>query len=128
MIKLQDIIMVLIDKRILAGGIALLVVGFALTISISSTMPIGQAGMTEEEAMDLLIAQQENEDYTTLSGMLIGVGFLLILISFGARRRKGSAKREEKKQLQRNKQQTPTTLHAQFDKLKTKLKIAYKYA
>ena len=47
MIKLQDIIMVLIDKRILAGGIALLVVGFALTISISSTMPIGQAGMTE---------------------------------------------------------------------------------
>ena len=97
MIKLQDIIMVLIDKRILAGGIALLVVGFALTISISSTMPIGQAGMTEEEEMDLLIAQQENEDYTTLSGMLIGVGFLLILISFGARRRKGSAKREEKK-------------------------------
>ena len=97
MIKLQDIIMVLIDKRILAGGIALLVVGFALTISISSTMPIGQAGMTEEEAMDLLIAQQENEDYTTLSGMLIGVGFLLVLISFGARRRKGSAKKEEKK-------------------------------
>ena len=28
---------------------------------------------------------------------LIGVGFLLVLISFGARRRKGSAKREEKK-------------------------------
>ena len=97
MIKLQDIIMVLIDKRILAGGIALLVVGFALTIGISTTMPIGQAGMTEEEAMDLLIAQQENEDYTTLSGMLIGVGFLLVLISFGARRRKGSAKKEEKK-------------------------------
>ena len=97
MIKLQDIIMVLIDKRILAGGIALLVVGFALTIGISSTMPIGQAGMTEEEAMDLLIAQQENEDYTTLSGMLIGVGFLLVLISFGARRRKGSTKKEEKK-------------------------------
>ena len=97
MIKLQDIIMVLIDKRILAGGIALLVVGFVLTIGISSTMPIGQAGMTEEEAVDLLTAQQENEDYTTLSGMLIGVGFLLILISFGARRRKGSAKKEEKK-------------------------------
>ena len=89
--------MVLVDKRILAGGIALLVTGFVLTIGISSTMPIGQAGMTEEEAMDLLIAQQENEDYTTLSGMLIGVGFLLVLISFGARRRKGSAKKEEKK-------------------------------
>ena len=39
--------------------------------------------------------KQENEDYSTLSGILIGVGFLLILISFGARRRKGSAKKEE---------------------------------
>ena len=97
MIKLQDITMVLVDKRILAGGIAMLAVGLALTLALTSAMPIGQAGMTEEEAMDLLIAQQENEDYTTLSGMLIGVGFLLILISFGARRRKGSAKKEEKK-------------------------------
>ena len=89
--------MVLIDKRILAGGLALLITGFVLVISISSTMPIGQAGMTEDEAIELMIAQQENEDYTTLAGMLIGVGFLLVLISFGARRRKGSAKKEEKK-------------------------------
>lgn len=89
--------MVLVDKKILGGGLALLVVGIALTVSISMTMPIGQAGMTEEEAIDLMIEQQENEDYSTLSGILIGVGFLLILISFGARRRKGSAKKEEKK-------------------------------
>ena len=94
MIKFKHIIMVLIDKRILAGGLALLITGFVLVISISSTMPIGQAGMTEDEAIELMIAQQENEDYTTLAGMLIGVGFLLVLISFGARRRKGSAKKE----------------------------------
>ena len=89
--------MVLVDKKILSGGIVLLVVGFALTLSISTTMPAGQAGMSEEEAIDLMIAQQENEDYTTLSGILIGVGFLLVLISFGARRKKGSVKRKEKK-------------------------------
>lgn len=89
--------MVLVDKKILIGGIALLVVGIALTLSISTTMPAGQTGMTEEEVIDLMTAQQENEDYTTLSGILIGVGFLLVLISFGARRKKGSAKREEKK-------------------------------
>ncbi|MGB0855770.1 MAG: hypothetical protein ACPGQP_01915 [Nitrosopumilus sp.] len=89
--------MVLVDKKILSGGIALLVVGIALTLSISTTMPAGQTGMTEEEVIDLMTAQQENEDYTTLSGILIGVGFLLVLISFGARRKKGSAKREEKK-------------------------------
>lgn len=61
-------------------------------------MPVGQAGMTEEEAIDLMLAQQENKDYNTLSGILIGVGFLLVLISFGARRRKGKkVTKEEKK-------------------------------
>ena len=89
--------MVLVDKRLLVGGLAMLIVGIVLTVNISTTMPIGQSGMTEEEAIDLAIAQQENEDYTTLSGMLVGIGFLLILISFGARRRKGSTKKEEKK-------------------------------
>ena len=89
--------MVLVDKRLLFGGLAMLAVGLALTISISGTMPAGQSGMTEDEVIELMIAQQEVEDYSTLSGILIGIGFLLVLISFGARRRKGSAKREEKK-------------------------------
>ena len=75
----------------------MLIVGIVLTINISATMPAGQVGMTEEETLDLMIAQQETQDYNTLSGILIGVGFLLVLISFGARRRKGSAKKEEKK-------------------------------
>ena len=91
--------MVLVDKRILGGGIALIVAGVVLTTAISASMPVGQTGMTEEEAIDLLMAQQEIEDYNTLSGMLIGVGFLLVLISFGARKR-SSAKRIEKKTAQ----------------------------
>jgi len=89
--------MVLVDKRILVGGIAMIVVGIILVVSISETMPVGQSGMTEEEAIDLMIAQQESQDFNTLSGILIGVGFLLVLISFGTRRKKDSAKREEKK-------------------------------
>jgi hypothetical protein len=60
-------------------------------------MPAGQTGMTEEEIIDLMIAQQETQDYNTLSGILIGIGFLLVLISFGARRKKDSVKRVEKK-------------------------------
>jgi len=89
--------MVLVDKRILTGGLALLIAGIALTVGISSNMPAGQSGMTEEEVIDLMTAQQEIQDYNTLSGILIGIGFLLVLISFGARRRKGSAKKEEEK-------------------------------
>lgn len=91
--------MILVDKRILVGGIALIVAGVVLTTTVSASMPIGHTGMTEEETIDLLIAQQEIEDYNTLSGILVGVGFLLVLISFGARRR-NNAKRTEKKTTQ----------------------------
>ena len=54
--------------------------------------------MTDDEKINLLLAERENSDYRTLSGILIGIGFLLVLISFGARRkRKGGAKKIEKK-------------------------------
>ena len=78
-------------------GLAMVIVGIILTINISATMPTGHVGMTEEEVIDLMMAQQETKDYNTLSGILIGVGFLLVLISFGVRKKKGNAKKEEKK-------------------------------
>ena len=88
----------LVDKKMLAGGIAMLIVGTIIMINLNATMPVGQSGMTEEEIIDLMTKQQENQDMTALAGILIGVGFLLILISFGARRRKkGSPEKEEKK-------------------------------
>ncbi len=75
----------------------MLIVGIVLSVIISASMPAGQLGMTEDEIFDLMVAQQETQDYNTLSGILIGIGFLLVLISFGARKRKGSAKKVEKK-------------------------------
>lgn len=90
--------MVLVDKKILFGGIAMLVVGFGISVYLNSSMPFGTSGMTDDEKLALTIAQQENQDMTTLAGILIGVGFMLILISFGARRkRKGGTKKVEKK-------------------------------
>lgn len=89
--------MVLVDKRLLVGGLAMLIVGFGLSFTINSSIPAGHSGMTEEEIIDLRTAEQENRDYNTLSGILIGIGFLLVLISFGVRKRKGTVKREEKK-------------------------------
>ena len=88
----------LVDKRILVGGIAMLVVGISLSLYLNSIVPVGTTGMSEEETLDLLIKQQENEDMNTLAGILIGIGFLLVLISFGARRkRKGGPQKVEKK-------------------------------
>jgi hypothetical protein len=90
--------MVLVDKKILGGGLAMLVVGMTLLVVINSSVPAGQPGMSEEEIVDLLTKEQENKDMNTLAGILTGVGFLLVLISFGARRKnKGSVKKEEKK-------------------------------
>jgi len=89
--------LILVDKKILVGGLVMVIVGIIFTVSINTTIPTGHTGMTDEEVIDLLIAQQEIQDFNTLSGILIGIGFLLVLISFGARRKKGSAKKEEKK-------------------------------
>ncbi len=90
--------MVLVDKKILSGGLAMLIVGIALSVYLNAAIPVGTSGMTEEETLDLLIRQQENQDMNSLSGILIGIGFLLVLISFGARRkRKGGIKKVEKK-------------------------------
>jgi len=74
----------------------MIIVGIIITFTYSD-QPIGQSGMSEEEVIDLLIAEDQNQAYQMLSGILIGVGFLLVLISFGARRKKDSATRKEKK-------------------------------
>ena len=88
----------LVDKRILAGGIVMVIVGISLSAILTDMTPIGREGMTDEEILEFLTQERENEDFTTLAGILVGIGFLLVLISFGARRkRKGGAKKTEKK-------------------------------
>jgi len=74
----------------------MIIVGMIFTIT-SAEEPVGQSGMSEEEVIDLLISEDQNQAYRMLSGILIGVGFLLVLISFGARRKKDTVKRKEKK-------------------------------
>ena len=71
--------MVLVDKKILAVGIIMIIAGIITTV-ISTNQPIGQAGMSEEEVIDLLIAEDQNQAYQMLSGILVGIGFLLVLI------------------------------------------------
>jgi len=89
--------MVLVDKKILTGGIVMMSSRNDTHQVTYAEQPAGQSGMTEEEIIDLMIAEDENQAYQLLSGILIGIGFLLILISFGARKKKDSQKRKEKK-------------------------------
>ncbi len=88
----------LVDKKILIPGIIMVALGISISLYLNSIVPVGTPGMTDEETLDLLIKQQENQDSNTLAGILIGIGFMLVLISFGARRkRKGGVKKVEKK-------------------------------
>ena len=84
----------------IVGGMLMIIVGLVLTININAAIPVGQAGMTEEEVIDLLLAEQENEDYNTLAGILFGLGFLLVLISFGARKKKGKPTKQVEKKVE----------------------------
>ena len=94
-------IRLLIDKRMMIVGVTMIILGIVILLYLTESAPIGKSGMTEDEKLNLLLAEQENSDYRTLVGILIGFGFLLILISFGARRkRKGGAKKIEKKPLE----------------------------
>ena len=91
----------LIDKRMMTSGMVMIIIGFSISWYLTESTPIGKTGMTEDEKLNLLIAERENSDYSLLSGILIGFGFLVLLVSFGARRkRKGSAKNIEKKSLE----------------------------
>ena len=91
----------LIDKRMMVIGMVMIIAGFSTSWYLTESTPVGKTGMTEDEKLNLLIMERENSDYRLLSGILIGFGFLLLLISFGARRkRKGGAKKIEKKPLE----------------------------
>ena len=73
-------------------------IGTAISWYLTESAPIGKADMTDDEKLELILAERENSDYRLLSGILIGFVFLLILISFGARqKRKGGAEKIEKK-------------------------------
>ena len=81
-------------------GVTMIILGIIILSYLTEITPIGKTGMTDDEKIELRLAEQENSDYRTLSGILIGFWFLLVLINFGARqKRKGAAKKIEKKPL-----------------------------
>ena len=82
----------------LIGGVIMVAIGITISWYLTESAPIGKADMTEDEKLNLILAERENSDYRLLSGILIGFGFLLILVSFGARRKqKGGDEKIEKK-------------------------------
>ena len=75
------------------------IVGISLSAFLTSNIPAVHPDMSDEDAQAVILEQQENQDFSTLAAIVAGVGFLLILISFGARKKRkgGSVKTVEKK-------------------------------
>lgn len=88
----------LVNKKIFVSGIIMIIVGGLISLYLNSISPVGVSGMSEDEALELIIAQRENRDFNILAGILMGIGFMLVLISFGVnRKRRGNLKSVEKK-------------------------------
>jgi len=80
-----------VDKRIFSLGIALLVASIVVRLYLNSTYPVGKTGMSEEETILLLQNQATNHALSDLFSIIAAIGFFILLISFGLKRKKGDA-------------------------------------
>ena len=87
--------MVRIDARLAIGGTIMIIAGIALSIHLESTTPVGMHGMTNEEIDDLLFEQRISGDIGNLVAILLGVGLLLLLLSFGTKIPKRGSKSKD---------------------------------
>ena len=55
----------------LIGGVIMVAIGITISWYLTESAPIGKADMTEDEKLNLILAERENSDYRLLSGILI---------------------------------------------------------
>ena len=75
------------DKRIFFTGIGILAVGITISLYLNANVPVGKPEMTEEETLKLY---QDEATYTSLSTLfqiIAGLGFFILLISLGLKRK-----------------------------------------
>lgn len=76
------------DKRVFALGVAMLVGGFAVYGYLNENVPTGKADMSDEETNALHEAEVINAGLSNIAGLVGGLGFFILLISIGLKRRK----------------------------------------
>ena len=79
------------DKRVFFAGIAILAAGITVSLYLNSIIPPGKPDMTEAEQLQLYQDEATYTSLTMLFQIVAGIGFFLLLISFGLKRKqKGS--------------------------------------
>ncbi|MDH2907325.1 MAG: hypothetical protein PXX83_04420 [Candidatus Nitrosotalea sp.] len=76
------------DKRVFVLGIAMLVTGFSVYGYLNENVPTGKTGMSQDEIDALSQAEIVNAGLGNIAAMIGGIGFFIMLISIGLKRRK----------------------------------------
>jgi uncharacterized membrane protein len=75
------------DKRIFFSGIAILASGIIISLYLNNNMPLGKPGMTDAETSQFYLDEATYTSLSTLFQIISGLGFFLLLISIGLKRR-----------------------------------------
>ena len=75
------------DKRVFVAGIAILAAGIAVSLYLNSIIPLGKPGMTDAEQLQFYQDEATFTSLATLFQIIAGLGFFLLLISFGLKRK-----------------------------------------
>ncbi len=76
------------DKRVFALGLAMVVIGFSSYAYLNQNVPTGKADMSDDEKAALAQAEVINVGMGNIAGLVGGLGFFILLISIGLRRKK----------------------------------------
>lgn len=76
------------DKKIFLIGLSMLVAGFSSYAYLNENVPTGKADMSDDEKAQLAQAEVVNVGLSNISGLIGGLGFFILLISIGLRRKK----------------------------------------
>ncbi len=76
------------DKRVFVLGAIMLAAGFSVYGYLNENTPTGKADMSQDEIDALNQAEIVNAGLGNIAAMIGGIGFFIVLISIGLKRRK----------------------------------------
>ncbi len=76
------------DKRVFILGVSMLAIGGVSWFYFNSNTPMATSGMTQDQTTQFEQDEVVNTGLQNISGMVAGIGFFIVLISVGLRRRK----------------------------------------
>jgi len=77
-----------VDKRVFVLGAIMLGIGFSVYGYLNENAPTGKADMSQDEIDALNQAEIVNAGLGNIAAMIGGIGFFIVLISIGLKRKK----------------------------------------